>query len=100
MGSEAIDAVLFGMPGIEGHFVVHPEEDEDGRGHANGEAEDVDEGGGLIAPETAQGDEEVISEHAVGFLETGYPELKKCQFIKLLIIKVDKFIKVGFLVRF
>ena len=67
MGGEAIDAVLFGMPGVEGHFVVHPEEDKDGRGHTNGEAENVDEGEGLVAPEIAQGDEEVISEHGVGF---------------------------------
>ena len=67
MGGEAIDAFLFGMPGIEGHFVVHPEEDEDGCGHADGEAKDVDECEGLVTREIAKGDEEVISEHGVGF---------------------------------
>ena len=67
MGGEAIDAILFGMPGVEGHFVVHPEENEDGRGHADGEAEDIDEGEGLVAPEIAQGDEKVISEHGLHF---------------------------------
>jgi len=93
MGGKAIDVVLFGMAGVEGHFVVHPEEDQDGRGHADGEAGDVDEGEGLVAPEIAQGDEEVISEHGVGFLETRYAGLKKCQFIKLLIINMDILLK-------
>ena len=90
MSGEAIDAALFGMPGVEGHFIVHPEEDKDGRGHTNREAENVDKGEGLVAPSRAiakgmskkskercfskllaevlaQSDKEVISEHGMGF---------------------------------
>src|SRR5579859_3380305 len=69
MGSDPIDAVGAGVVAVVGEFVADPEEDEDGGGHAGGEAGDVDGVGRALFPHVAEGGFEMVGEH-VGWLCT------------------------------
>jgi len=59
-GYDAVDsaAVLFEM--VEAQVVIDEEEDHQGSADADGEAGDIDEGKDFVAPEIAEGDDEVI----------------------------------------
>lgn len=43
--------------------MMHVQYDQDKGGHADGQAEDVDEGGDFVPPEDAKGDDEKTAQH-------------------------------------
>ena len=54
------DPFVVGSVVIEGDLVGDPEADEEGDGHAGGEAEDVDGGGAFASAEVAPGEGEIV----------------------------------------
>jgi len=61
------DTRMIGEGLVEGDFVVDPKADEDGHGHSDGEAADVDGGGKPVPEQVTQGDPEIILKHGDGF---------------------------------
>ena len=49
---------------IDGKFVDGPDADDQGDRHAGGESEDVDKGVAAVSAELAEGNEEIVFEHA------------------------------------
>ena len=60
VSDDAVDmgAILFEF--IEAEVVLDEQEDDQGGADADGEADDIDEGEGLVAPEVAEGDFEIV----------------------------------------
>ena len=61
------DTVAIWHPLIDGKLVGSPDADDEGYRHAGGEAEDVDKGVAAVLAELADGEEEIVFEHAVSF---------------------------------
>ena len=72
-----IELVFVGMKGVIGRLVVDPQEDEGGAGHADCQADDVEEGKAFAAPEVAEGYAEIVFEHTIDPLGVGLP--RGCQ---------------------
>jgi hypothetical protein len=53
------DMVMVRNGPVIGEFIEHPQADEDGYGHPDGKAADIDGGGELIAGQVAEGDAEI-----------------------------------------
>ncbi len=60
---DAINILGVGVEAVEAQLVLNPEEDEQGAGHAQGQAGDVDEGISFVFPKVAKGDLEVAFKH-------------------------------------
>ena len=60
---DAMDAVGARMVGVIGKLVGDPEEDQQTGGHADGQAEDVDEGEDLTFHQVAPGDLKEVEDH-------------------------------------
>ena len=57
------DPVVMGVALVEGDFVPDPQADEDGDGHAGGEASDIDSGGSLVRAQAAPRSFEIVFQH-------------------------------------
>lgn len=57
---DAIDAGAILFEFIEGEIILNEEKDDQGGADADREPEDVDEREGLVAPEVAEGDAEIV----------------------------------------
>jgi hypothetical protein len=48
-----VNVLMVGMKLVPTEFILHPYQDKDGAGHANGEAEKIDKGKCLVLPDTS-----------------------------------------------
>src|ERR1700678_596718 len=71
-GGNAVDTVFVMVECIETELIRDQGKDEEGGRHAEGKAEDIDGGVGLIAQEGAPGDLEIILYHSVLRLFIGF----------------------------
>ena len=62
------DAVVIFAGFIKGEFVIDPEADEKGDGHAYGQSPDIDDGGKAVFKQVAEGEFEPGFEHVVEFM--------------------------------
>ena len=64
---------------IDGKFVGCPDADDYGYRHASGQAKDINEGVAAVPAQLADGEKEIIFEHAVGFrIQRNYSQQRTC----------------------
>ena len=51
------------MKAVELEFIVYPQKNQDTTGHADGKAQQVDEGESFVLPKVTKSDVEVVFEH-------------------------------------
>ena len=57
--------IVVRMIGVEGQLVPYPETDEDGDGHADGKAGNIDDGVDFASRDMAPGDYEIVFQHCI-----------------------------------
>ena len=63
-GIDLRDAIVVAEVLVEGQLVSYPQPDEQGNGHADGQAGDIDQRMGFGAGQTAKGGPEIVEEHS------------------------------------
>ena len=58
---DAVNIFFSGMIVIITQFILHPKQNENAAGHANGETSDIDGGKGLVPDDVSESDPEIVS---------------------------------------